>query len=83
MDTYRAVKVLSERDRRSDNSAQIEDGPEDADEASLLRLGGIPKHQRSLGRPQQARADTEDGTHANNIPAGIRVDVYDTARCDV
>ena len=80
--TYSVVRVVSQRDGRSDDTTEIEYGPEDADEAPLLGFGGIPKHQGSLSRPQQTCANTEDSTHANNIPAGIGVDVYDTARRD-
>ena len=79
MNTHRAVKVLAEGNRRSDNSAQIEDGPEDTDEDTLLALGRIGQHERSLGRPEQSRANTKDSTGSDDEAASMRVDIDGTA----
>ena len=74
--TYSVVRVVSQRDGRSDDTTEIEYGPEDADELSLLVFGGVRKHQRALRCPK------ESGAHAKNRPSrdhetpGVLVDIH-------
>lgn len=86
---YLGVKVLAEGHRRPDYTAQVEDGPEDADELPLLILGGVRQHQRTLSRPEQAGADAQNGSCTNDKAAGVGMDIDGAgrtmklaARCD-
>ena len=76
MNTHRAVKVLAEGNRRSDNSAQIEDGPEDRDELALLALSRVCEHERPLRGPEEAGTDAQYGPHSNDKPVQVRVNIH-------
>ena len=41
LETYRTMPIPTERDRCSNHTAQIENGPENANELSLILLSGI------------------------------------------
>ena len=69
------MDVLAKRNSSADDTAEVEDGPEDTDEATLLALGWVAHHERALGRPQKTSADTEDGTGCNNEAARVGVHV--------
>ena len=83
MDTYRAVKVLSEGHRRSDNSAQIEDGPEDADKHALLVLGRIGEHQGALRSPEETGADAKVSASCEDERANAMVYVVCAAETSI
>ena len=74
------MEVLAEGHSCSDNTAEVEDCPEDTDEASLLALRGVAHHKRALCCPEQTSTDTENGTGGDDEAARIRVDVYSTTR---
>ena len=78
--TYSVVRVVSQRDGRSDDTTEIEYGPEDADELALLVLGGIGEHERALSRPEETGADAEIGTRSEDEPTGIWVNVVRAGR---
>ena len=69
------MKILAERHTRADDAAQIEDRPKDADELALLALGRVAKHERALGRPEQAGAHAEDAPRANDEAACVGMNV--------
>lgn len=49
--TYCGVEILSESDRRTNHTTQVEDCPEYADESSFLSLSWIGHHQGTLCGP--------------------------------
>ena len=76
--TYSGVPVPSACDRSADNSAKIEDGPEDTDVLALIVLGGISHHEGALGGPQQTCTDSEDSSCRDDEWARIGMDIHST-----
>jgi len=56
------LNVLAEGNRSSNDSTEVEDGPEDRDEATFLAFGRVGKHQGALGGPEEAGTKAEDGS---------------------
>lgn len=56
------VDVLTERNERSDDGAEVEYDPEPRDVAALALLAGIAHHDGALGGPEQAGTDAEEST---------------------
>lgn len=73
--THLGVKVLSERDRRAYDAAEVEYGPKDADEFALLVFGGVGEHQRTLRGPQQTCADPEYAACGDDKPTCVFMNV--------
>lgn len=69
------MEVLAERDSRANDGSQVEDGPEDTDENTLLLLRGVRKHQGALRSPKQTRTNALDGTCSQNEGTCLGVDV--------
>jgi len=78
-DAYRRMEILSKRYRSTDDSTQVKNTPENANESSLLVLGSISQHQRTLRRPEKACADSEDCTSSDDESSGMRMDVHCTS----
>jgi hypothetical protein len=72
------VEVYSQRNGGSNNSAEIENTPEDTDKSSLLNLSGVREDEGTLGRPQQAGANAENSTSSNDKPTSITVYIHST-----
>jgi len=75
--THLRIEIPSQRNSSTDNTTQIKDGPEDANRFSLLILGGICKHERSLRGPKQTSTCTKDSAGSNDETSGILMDVHD------
>ena len=73
--THFRVEILAEGDSGANDGSQIEDGPEDTNEDTLLLLRGVRKHQGALRGPKQTRTNALDGTCSQNERTCLRVDV--------
>ena len=72
------MEVLAESDSRSDDGTQVEDRPEDGDEATLLALSRVTHHEGTLCGPEQTGTNTEDGAGGDDEAANVRVHVRST-----
>ena len=76
------MQVLTERNERSNDSAQVEDAPECGDVSTFGSFGRVGHHDSSLGGPQKTSTDTKQGTAENEKP-GILVVIVGQNRTDV
>ena len=71
------VPVLSDGNSRSNDSAEIEDGPEISDISTLLCFDRIRHHDSPLSRPKTGSGNSEDGARGNDIARVLSVIVAD------
>ena len=68
--------VKAKRDGGTHHRTQVEDGPEDTDELGFLVLERVGQHYRTLSRPQEASADTENCTSSDDEGTSRGMDVH-------
>ena len=79
--TYGVVKVVPQGNGCADDTAKVENRPEDGDELALLTFCGIGKHERALGGPKETSTDAQVCARSEYETAGIWMNVV-RARAD-
>lgn len=69
------MEVLSQRYRRTNDSAQVEDTPEDPNELALLAFSSIGQHHGALSGPEQTSTDTKNSTSSDNKTTSMWMNV--------
>ena len=71
------MEVGTERHGGTNNSSEVENGPENCNEFSLVPFSRVRHHKGSLGCPKQSSAKSKDSTSGNDKGFGMGVDVQD------
>jgi hypothetical protein len=81
--TNTRVEVQAQRNGCTNNSAEVENRPEDTNKPSLLNFSGIREDEGTLSGPQQTGANAEDSTSSNDETTSITVDIHSTVSLSI
>lgn len=70
------MEVSTKGYRCSYNTTEVENCPEDTDEATLLVFRRVREHKGTLSGPEQPCTNTENSTGCNHEGASMGVDVH-------
>jgi hypothetical protein len=74
------MEILSESDRGSNDTTQVEDGPKHGNKSTFLAFSWVSHHKRTLSSPKKTRADAMQGTGCDDKISDTWVDVQGTLR---